>query len=266
MRSFDGLLSKQIVLISGTRSPNGFGCAIAKLFVSHGATVAMLNRPFAPKKADDIDGLPETMALLKKSENQFGGRALNFECDLTDETKVPMVVRDIAGELGGISVIINNAGVGNFNLDIVNDRKSWDATLSAKVYGAQLVVQSAWPHLLEGSRIVSIASLAGRFGAAMASCAYTAANAALIGLTKDWAKKGKPKKLRSNCIAPGPGLTDMLGDAPPAKLQGMKDGTILGDICQPEDIANTAYFLSTPMSRLITGVVVDTNGGIWFPA
>lgn len=252
MLNYSKLLDGQVAIVTGTRKPNGFGAAIAALFASQGAKVAMLNRG----EADDVTA----------SIRRCGGVAENFLADITKEDDVRRAVGEINSRFSGVDIIINNAGIADFNTSITADLVKWHEVLNAKLLGSQLVVQESWECLRVGARVVNIGSLAGRFGAAMAACAYTAANAGLVGLSKDWAKKGKAKRLRSNAIAPGPGLTDMLMGAEPAKVQGMKDSSLLGDICTAEDIANICLFLCSDMSRMITGICIDTNGGMWIPS
>jgi 3-oxoacyl-[acyl-carrier protein] reductase len=251
--NYSRLLEGKVAVVTGTRKPRGFGAAISTLFAQHGAKVAMLNRGPAPEVLDRV--------ITAGSED-----AQNIQVDLVNEAQVRRAISTVNSRFGGIDIIINNAGIADFNTAITADLARWHEVIDAKLLASQLVVQESWPFLREDGRIVNIASLAGRFGAAMAACAYTAANAGLVGLAKDWAKKGKSKRVRSNVIAPGPGATDMLDGASPEKLQGMKDSSLVGDICQSSDIANVCLFLCSDMGRMATGICVDLNGGMWIPA
>ncbi|MCB0324395.1 MAG: SDR family oxidoreductase, partial [Bdellovibrionales bacterium] len=144
----------------------------------------------------------------------------------------------------------------------------WLRVLNVNVWGHQLMVNHAAPLMRArgGGSIVTISSLAGRFGAVAAALSYTASKAALIGLAKQWAKLLGSDGVRSNVIAPGPTRTAMLDSMQPAVVEAFERATLTGRITTPQDIAKAVVFLASDDSANITGQVLDINGGCWIPA
>jgi NAD(P)-dependent dehydrogenase (short-subunit alcohol dehydrogenase family) len=169
-------------------------------------------------------------------------------------------------ELGGITVLFNNAGVGTaMPLHSYSDkvwRKMVDVNLSGTFHG----IRAAVPHLLErGGSIVNHASVSGvrptRFEGP-----YSAAKAAVISLTMDAALEYAPK-IRVNCVSPGvidTNLTQVVMDDPGLKA-AVAAATPLGRVGTAEDVANLVVFLASPLASYITGQNVMVDGGSFLP-
>ncbi len=177
----------QRVLI--TAGASGIGFAIASAFVQAGAQVYVA----------DTDE-----AALKRAAVQLSGLLIS-RCRVGDRDAVTEMVADAAHRMGGLDVLINNAGIGGPTQPVVDfDPKAWDEVLLVNLTGTFDVTRAAIPHLRRSSFgvIINMASAAGRFGYANRS-AYAASKWALIGLTKTLAIELGEHGIRVNAIAPG---------------------------------------------------------------
>lgn len=138
----------------------------------------------------------------------------------------------------------------------------WDDLFAVHVRGAFLATRAFLPGMISRKRgsIVYISSMWGQVGASC-EAAYSAAKAALIGLTKAVAKETGPSGVRVNCICPGVIETDMLSNLTAQDLAALQDETPLGRLGKPEDVARAACFLCGEDAAFITGQVLGVNGG-----
>jgi 3-oxoacyl-[acyl-carrier protein] reductase len=219
------------VLITG--AANGIGRATAVMFEREGARVMGL----------DVVGGPRIIP-----------------CDITQEKDVVSAIAEAARELGGIDVVVNNAGIMQeapleaITLDHI------DRHLQVNIRGAILVTREALPHLGEGSRIVNIASELAYLGRANASV-YCATKAAMLGLTRSWARELAPRIL-VNAVAPGPTDTGLLAFESLTDAQkSLETAHPLGRIGKPEEIASAILFLAGPGATFFTGQCLGATGG-----
>ena len=248
-------LTEKVAIVTG--AAGGMGATIATELASRGAHVAAVD---VAECGDDRVGY--------------------YRCDISDHDQVARLCSSIRRDFGGIDIVINCAGlVGRrdpslkdpiearqFYLDETYDE--WLRVMKVNVWGAVTMVRHAFPFMVErgGGSIVTISSLAGRFGAAAAALSYTASKAALIGLSKQWAKMFGRNGIRSNLIAPGPTRTPMIRSMPTETVEQFQAATMTGRISESYDIAAAVSFLASDASANITGTVVDINGGCWMPA
>ena len=172
-----------------TAGAGGIGLAIARAFHAQGARVFIC----------DID---ETA--LARAAGELPG-LLVARCDVGDRTAVESMVADAARQLGGLDVLVNNAGIGGPTQPVHElDPADWDAVLRVNLTGAFNVSRMAIPHLIANGRgvIINMSSAAGRFGYPNRS-PYSASKWALIGLTKTLAMELGEHNIRVNAIAPG---------------------------------------------------------------
>ena len=175
---------------------------------------------------------------------------------------MPQMVRRVEGELGPVSLLVNNAGVAGQALfqDITD--ALWHRYFSVNVDGAFHTIQAVLPHMLHehAGCIVNISSIWGLRGA---SCevTYSATKGALIALTRSLASELAPTGIRVNCVAPGVIETDMLSALPPEVLPQLAQETPLGRLGTPEDIAAAVSFLADERASFITGQVLTCDGG-----
>lgn len=203
----------------------------------------------------------------------LGRRSLAVTCDVTDADQVAAAVDRGVGELGGIDLVVNNAGVVHFAPLADFDETRWDQVFDVNVKGVFLVTKAALPHLVARTgAIINISSVAGKRGYPMAS-AYSGSKFAVVGITQSLAAELGPSGVRVNAVCPGILDTAMWRD----HLNGLSsagcgaegreafDNAIdnripLGREQTPDDIAHAVLYLAT--ARNVTGVSLNVAGGM----
>ena len=244
-------LSGQTALITGGGS--GIGRATAELFIACGATVAVNHLP------------GDAVALAAIEEMRAAGNVISAPGDVSDATSAPAMVRAAITELGGLDILINNAGTAvspvptDFkDLDAMTDA-FWSAILDTNLLGAFRCTREAAPELrAAGGAVVSTASVAG-LGLRGSSIAYGASKAALINLTGSLARALAPE-VRVNAVAPGLVMSPWTSQWPKERMQKTKESTLLGRLATPEDIAEAMLYLAAGASY-VTGQTRVVNGG-----
>lgn len=191
-----------------------------------------------------------------------GGCAHAFRADVSDRAQVAAMIDNVHQTLGRVEVLVNNAGIAQQKLFRDISDTDWDRMFAVNVTGAFHCIQAVLPDMLskKSGAIINLSSIWGITGA---SCEvhYSAAKAAIIGLTKALAKELGPSGIRVNCVAPGVIHTDMNSELDSDTLAGLCEETPLGVIGSPEDAANAVVFLASLKARFITGQVLSPNGG-----
>ena len=244
-----GLRNKRVVVTGGA---SGIGAATVARFLQEEAMVAILDRDARACKA--VSG-------------QFPS-ALAFIADVSDQAQVQSTFAAILDQMGGVDVVINNAGISirhNF-LDITAEE--WNKVLSVNLSGVFYVAQTAARHMMEGEGgvILNMASTNGIVGHPFYAD-YNATKAGVIELTKSMALELAPK-VRVNAVAPGYVLTPMQrAEYSDAMLDAVNQKIPLGRHAQPEEIAALFAFLASDDAAYITGQVyvidgAETAGGL----
>ena len=181
-------------------------------------------------------------------------------CDLTRESDIVTAVAKATAELGGVEILVNNAGImkeaaiGDITAELI------DQHFAVNVRGAILVTREVLPQLGEGARIINIASELAYLGRANASV-YCATKAAMLGLTRSWARELAPRIL-VNAVAPGPTDTPLLAfDRLTDEQKILETAHPLGRIGRPEEIAAAVLFLAGAGATFLTGQCLGANGG-----
>ena len=237
------------VLITG--GATGIGKATALSFAADGYNVAVHYN-----KSEDA------ALVLCADIAQQGGRALAVRADITDAAQVKSMVQRVNEVFGHIDILVNNAGLAQSKLftDLTED--DWDAMFDVNVKGVFHCCQSVLPGMISRKRgcIVNVSSIWGLVGA---SCEthYSAAKAAVIGLTKALAKELGASGIRVNAVAPGVIDTEMIAGLDNETREALKEDTPLCRLGTAKDVAQTIRFLASEGAGFITGQVISPNGG-----
>ncbi len=245
-------LDGQVAIVTGAGKGIGRACALA--FARAGADGAL-----AARTPSDLDAVAAEIAAL-------GRRAIAVACDVAEEAALDRLVARTREELGRITLLVNNAGGAGPNDPRRMGAAEFSRVLSWNVQPAYLLIQKAAPHMRDagGGAVVNISSTAARYAQKHFS-AYGAAKAALNQLTRNLAQDYAPH-IRINAIEPGTIMTDALAPfLTPERKQALLDGTPMGCLGQPEDIAAAALFLASPAARWITGKILGVDGGVEAP-
>jgi 3-oxoacyl-[acyl-carrier protein] reductase len=187
-----------------------------------------------------------------------------LKCDLASEADIVSAVADAARTLGGLDVLVNNAGIMSENPLAAVTAAEIDRHFAVNVRGAILVTREALPHLSQRARIINLASELAYVGRANASV-YVATKAAILGLTRSWAREFAPNVL-VNAVAPGPTDTPLLAfDRATPEQRRLETAHPLGRIGRPEEVAAAILFLASPSAALFTGQCLGPNGGAAMP-
>ncbi len=239
---------RKVALVTG--SATGIGRSVAIRFAKEGLAVAV-NYSRSEKEAR------ETLDAVQK----FGVPTLLCKANVAEEDAVQTMIERCVHELGGLDVLVNNAGTTRFiehtNLNALTN-EVWDEILGVNLKGTFFCSRTALPHLQKtGGSIVNITSVAGLQGHG-SSIPYAASKAAVNCMTKSLARAFGPK-VRVNAVAPGPVLTRWLTDHMDQVARSLSI-TPMGRAAIPEDIADAVYFLALG-TNLMTGQVVVVDGG-----
>jgi NAD(P)-dependent dehydrogenase (short-subunit alcohol dehydrogenase family) len=239
-----GRLDGRRALVTGAAS--GIGRAITERFVADGASVV----------AVDIDE-----AGLAALSTHFGDAVVTATCDVTSEDSVASACA-VADDLGGLDVVVANAGRGTYSPVVDHGVDEWRAILDLCLTGVFLTIKHAAPVTHDGGSIITIASLNATQPSAGMS-AYCAAKAGVVMLTKVAAMELGARRIRVNSIAPGLVETNATSGffAVPGVVPEFVENTTLGRFAQPDDIANVAAFLAGDGSGFVSGTSFAVDGG-----
>ncbi|ROO86845.1 2-deoxy-D-gluconate 3-dehydrogenase [Actinocorallia herbida] len=245
-----GLVGKAALVTGASR---GIGRAVAVAFAEAGADVALAARDLDALKrvAGEIEGL--------------GRSAVVVGCDVSDSVQIEAMVETAVDALGGLDVLVNNAGVmrcvGPFTQ---LDEDDWAATMGVNVGGAVAACRAAAPHLRAkgAGSVVNIASIMGLGGMPFAA-SYAVSKAALISLSQALAIEWAPHGVRVNALAPGWTHTAKTHavSSDPAGFDLAVASVPAGRWADPDDIAGAAVFLASDASSYVTGQCLAVDGG-----
>lgn len=232
------------ILISG--GSRGIGRACVERFCRDGHSVAFLYRN-SRKDADEL-------------MRATGAKAIR--CDVSDSREVCEAVASACAELGGIDVLINNAGISQFKLFTELTDEEWSTMLNTNLSGAFYLSRQAakWMIAQQHGRIINVGSMWGKVGA---SCEahYSAAKAGLRGLTMALAKELGPSGITVNCVEPGVIETDMNQVLDADTKRALCEETPLCRMGTPEEVAALCAFLASDEASFITGQCIGIDGG-----
>jgi len=233
----------------------GIGRVIAQTFVDHGARVHVC----------DID---------EKGLKTLPKEMTRTVVDVAKLADVERLFGDVERKLGGLDVLVNNAGIAGPTARVEDIRpEDWDRCIAVDLNGMFYCTRQAMPLIKAagGGSIINLSSIAGRFGFAMRT-PYSAAKWAVVGFTQSLAVEAGPDKVRVNCIQPGivegerveriiAAKAEQLGVSSDEILKRMVEGISLKTTVTAQDVANTALFLASDAGRHISGQAISVCGG-----
>ncbi len=239
---------KTAVITGGAR---GIGATAARAFCEQGAQVAIID-------FDEKAG--EALAQQLHAE---GNDAAFFKADVSDEQQVNNVATAIIEQFGKVDILVNNAGITMDAMTLKMDVSAFRRVLDVNVTGVFNCTKAFLPSMVEsgGGRIISTSSIAGT-GGNVGQANYAASKAAIIGMTKTWAKEFGPYGITVNAVAPGFIETEMIETIPEKVIAQIRQLTPFPRFGKPEDIANAYLFLASEGASFINGTVLEVDGGM----
>ncbi len=247
-------LRGKIALVTGAQQ--GIGRGIALAFAREGADIAV----------NYLDDRVEAEKVMQEV-CAAGQRAVLVQADVARPTDAQTMVAQVLSELGGLDVLVNNAGVYPRVPFLEMRETDWDLVLDVNLKGGFFCAQAAARAMVAAGRRGSIINMASQaIRGAVRGVHYSASKGGVVAMTRATALELAPHGIRVNAIAPG--LTDT---AQPRygnnedELAAMARAVPLGRMAQPDDIAAVAVFLASDDARHVTGQTVHVNGGSYMP-
>jgi 3-oxoacyl-[acyl-carrier protein] reductase len=248
-------MQDKVVLVTGGAA--GIGRATALRFAAEGAKVVICDLNEAAGQA---------------TAAELGPQAAFHRVNVTNQEEVRQWMDAVVARYGRVDVLVNNAGIvrdGQLVKFKDGELAGWmseadfDLVIGVNLKGVFNCAQGVAPHMIrQGSGVIlnasSVVGLDGNFG----QTNYVATKAAVVGMTKVWARELGKYGIRVNAVAPGFTATEILSAMPEKVIAGMKARTPLGRMGQPEDIANAYLFLASDEASFITGETLRVDGGL----
>jgi 3-oxoacyl-[acyl-carrier protein] reductase len=244
------LLQGQIALVTG--ASRGLGRAIALELGAQGATV--IGTATSPVGAAEIQKALDAACITG------WGAALN----VTDGAACESLIGEIEKKFGGISVLVNNAGITRDNLALRMKDDEWDAVMETNLKAVFRLSKLVMRGMMKArfGRIINITSVVGEAGNP-GQANYAAAKAGVAGMSRALAHELGSRNITVNCVAPGFIDTDMTRALPEAQREALLNKIPLGRLGRPEEIAAAVAFLASPRAGYITGSTLNVNGGMY---
>ena len=248
------LAGKRVLVTAGAQ---GIGLAISQQLIAAGAQVAVHYHSSA-----------DAAQALVAQAHSLGLKACALGADLTDPQQVAQMMQAVDTQLGGLDVLINNAGslVARKSLEQV-DMAFWQQVIDVNLSSCMWVTQAAVPLLSRNpqSSIVNLASLAGRKGGHQGSLVYSATKGAILTWTRSLASELGPRGIRVNAVAPGLILGTSFHNThtSDASAQATIASIPLGLAGKADDVARAVVYLASEYDGFISGATLDINGGVY---
>ncbi len=240
------VLAGEVALVTG--ASRGIGAAIAATLAAAGARV--IGTATSQGGADGIS-------------SALGSSGRGAVLNIADDESVQALIKNIQGQEGAPTILVNNAGITRDNLLLRMKAEEWDDVLSTNLTGTFRVSKACLRGMMKAKkgRMINIASVIGVTGNA-GQANYAASKAGLIGFSKSLAKEIGSRNITVNVVAPGFIDTDMTRDLPEEQKAAMLDDIPLSRLGEGEDIANAVLFLASPAGSYVTGETLHVNGGM----
>ena len=244
------LLEGKTALVTG--ASRGIGRAIALRFAEEGANVAFTF----------LSSVEKGQA-LEAELTAKGVKAKGYRSDASDYKAAEELVNAVIKDLGGLDVLINNAGITKDGLLMRMSEEQWDTVITVNLKSVFNLTKAATRQLMKqkSGSIINLTSVVGLRGNA-GQANYAASKAGIIGFTKSVALELGSRNIRSNAIAPGFIETEMTGELDAKVVEEWKQGIPLKRAGTADDVAQCAVFLASDRSTYITGQVLQVDGGM----
>ncbi len=234
---------RKVIISGGTR---GIGFACVRAFCEAGDRVAFIYK--------------SSQELAEQIEKEYGARGIC--ADMSREDEVCRAICEAVEILGGVDVLVNNAGISEIGLFTDMSGETWHKVIDTNLSGMFYACREVSRYMInqKSGKIINIGSVWGRCGA---SCevAYSASKAGVRGLTLSMAKELGPSGITVNCIEPGVIATDMNSHFDSQTMAELCDETPLCRIGSPEDVAGAVMFFASDKAGFITGQTLGVDGG-----
>ncbi len=233
-----------------TGGASGLGFAAAKKFVENNIKTIIIGR--------NENSLAKTCKSL--------GELCSYKVfDLSNLTRIPQLVNELANELGQIDILVNNAGINQKKAFTEVSDEEFHQVILTNLTSVFVLSREVAKTMLQQKNgcIINISSMAAQYGIPYV-IAYTASKSGIEGMTKAMAVELSPHGIRVNCVAPGFIETNMSGkalDDDPQRKQKVLSRTPMGKLGLPEDVAEAVYYLASDAAKYLTGVVLPVDGG-----
>lgn len=243
-------LQNKVAIITG--GANGIGLAAVKRFTEEGAKVVIAD-------FEEVVGVQ-----VEKDLKDQGADVTFVQVNVADKESVTNMVKKTIDVYGKVDILVNNAGITRDATLMKLSEEDFDAVMDVNAKGVFHCTQAVVPVMVAigGGRIINTSSVTGVYGN-FGQTNYAAAKAAVIGMTKTWAKELGRKNITVNAVAPGFARTAMVEKMPPEVLGRMLQVVSLGRIAEPKDIANAYLFLASDEASYITGHTLHVDGGMF---
>jgi 3-oxoacyl-[acyl-carrier protein] reductase len=243
-----GLKDKVALVTGGSR---GIGASVSLELARQGCHVALTYR-----------GQKEKAEQIARQIEEMGRKARALKANVADFEETERTVAAVVETLGGLDILVCNAGITWDGVVWEMTEAQWDAVIDTNLKGYFNYNRAAARLFKDrkSGKIVNVSSINGLRGK-FAQSNYSASKAGNIALTKALARELGKFGVNVNCVAPGMVLTEMAKKIPPAFLDAAVKETVLGRIARPEEVAHVVAFLCSDYSRHITGEVIKVDGG-----
>jgi NAD(P)-dependent dehydrogenase (short-subunit alcohol dehydrogenase family) len=250
-----GRLKGRKALITGADS--GIGAAVAIAYAREGADICM----------SYLDSEEEDAAKIAALIEKAGQKVVKCPGDISNETVCKKLVQIAVDQLGGLDIVVNNAGRQLFSENILDlSSEQFVSTFATNIFAMFWITKAALPHLPAGASIINTASIQA-YQPSPTLLDYASTKAAIVAFTHGLGKQLAPKGIRVNAVAPGPVWTPLQPSygQPMEKLTSFGEQTPLGRAGQPAEVAPAFVFLASQESSFITAEVIGVTGGQHLP-